>query len=281
MAERKSPPNLDELWPDDAAIEAVLNGPTEFKSKADPRLVARMEELNRLSSSPEILRVAPPSATAYVPPTELRADTKVARPEARVELALPSSRHESPTMPSLKRLEGEPELPGVVQAPSPGARGVLRVSARGAALTGLAVFCLLLVILLVGRTTTGRSERGGAASATAPVPTATQSASPTPTATAVPKTNPSSEPAPSVDSSARPSPTASAAVPLHTGAALKHPPPRASEDPYDPPAMPAVTAPPHVTAAPPPVAPPPIAPPAIAPSVPSTGPGAPAQKPEF
>src|ERR1700691_2242141 len=126
-----------------------MNGPTEFPSKGDPKLVARLKELNRLSSNPELLPPAPPSVAVYVPPVEVRAaGPQDRRAEPKVELDVPPAASEYPTQPSLKRLEGEPDLPvpGVVtktarrarertpQAPS------RPITPRSAALALLTVF---------------------------------------------------------------------------------------------------------------------------------------------
>lgn len=250
MPKREPPQDLDKYRPDEATAEAVMNGPTEFKSKADPKLIARLKELNRLSSNPEILPAAPPSVATYVPPMDVPGasgdETTLPRGEPKVELALPPSRSESPTQPSLRRLEGEPELPGVVKRPArarpPHARP-RPISLRGAVFAVLAVLApVLVVIFVMGRAMRNPRPDGAASALATSSPSAQTSALPAATVSAAPTVVNSAAPAPSVNPSAKTSATTSAAVPGPTGAAPKPRPHVAPDDPYDA-APPATSAP--------------------------------------
>jgi hypothetical protein len=245
MTKRDTPPDLDKYRPDEAALAASMNAPVDYNRNVDPKLRERLRELNRLSANPG---AAPPSeVVVYVPPTELPAASALLSDTRKVELALPPSRNESPTLPSLKRFEGEPEVAAVVKGPStatPGQAhaGGQRVSGRGAALAVLAVLGLgLLVLILVG-SSTGRPERDGTASApsvTEPAPKQSMPTSATGNATtaassgAAPPSPASVTPTPSARPSAVPRTPTSAPVPSPTGGPVKQRQRGASEDPYD------------------------------------------------
>lgn len=289
MATPKQPSiDLREYQPDEAAADAMAERPADYNKNVDPKLRARLDELRRAGSNPDIGRAAPPSEAAYVPPVEIKgADPDRAtlpRTEAKVELSPPPGPRDYPTQPSLKRFEGEPDLPGVVKLPSAPERGAApreraqRVSARTMVTAVLAVVLpVLMVIFLVGRV--GREpERNGAptsppASATAAVPVATVP----PPHTSEPRAS-ASGPEPRASASGpEPTATASTAVPAPTGAAPRPKPRGAVDDPYDasaPSPAPSATAAPQVTAVPtaPPMAPPPPVPTAPTASSGSKGP---------
>ena len=272
MTERHIPPDLDKYRPDEATAEKVMNGPLEYNRDIDPELRARHRALSRLSSNPG---AAPPSeAVEYVPPTELRAARTPARDEPRVKVALPPSRNESPTQPSLRRIEGEPEVPGVVRAPSPGARGLPRP----------VVFVLLAVLIpvlavfffrgLVARQPDPNREVP-AASATVGEPAAMLSAV-TSSVPAVQRPTPSEEP--SATASPRASASASPAGHAPIGVLPKHPPHAGTQEPHDAPpappnpvptAAPTETPRPAATPAPAPAATPGAAPVATTPTPPA------------
>jgi hypothetical protein len=251
MPTRKTPIDLSEYLPDEATARAMAEESVEYNKNVDPKLLARLEELKRRGSSPSLPRVAPASVSAYVPPTRI---PQSLRADAKVEIAALPAPTEFPTQPSLRRLDGEPDVPGVVKGP----RWPRPVSVRTATLAVLAVLApVVLVILMMGRATRepdhnrGASTATGAASAAAaPVPSASASTAPTAVLTAAP--------APS----AEPSATASAVLPAPTGAAPTQKPHHV-EDPYDaaPPVPPSTTAPSATVA--------PTAAPSNAPSAPS------------
>jgi hypothetical protein len=262
MPTRKTPIDLSEYLPDPETAKAMAQGPIEYNKNVDPKLRARLEELKRRGSSPSLPRVALPSVTVYVPPTEI---PEAPRADAKVEIAVPPAPSEFPTQPSLRRLEGEPDLPGVVKSP----RWASPVSVRTATLAVLAVLVpVVLVIIVMGRATQ-KPDLDRAASASTAASSATASPMPPTVASTAPAAVVTAAPAPS----AEPSATPSAAPAAPTGAAHR-PKPRATahDDPYDaapPPLVP--TSAPSATAAS-------SAPPAVPTT---TGPSAPAQKPEF
>lgn len=274
MPTPQKPIDISEYEPDEATADEMAERPAEYNKNVDPALRARLDELRRRGSSPSLPRIALPSVTAYVPPTEIR---EAPRPEAKVEVVLPPAVSEYPTQPSLRRLHGEPEVPGVVK----GARGQRPISARAAALAVLAVLApVVLVIVLMGRGTR-KPERdsappaatGAAASASATVSVA---------ASPLPPTAASSSPAAPVTatpaSSATASTTATAVVPVPTGAAPKPRPKEAIDDPYDasvPAPPPSATAAPSASVVPAPVPAPSTTPPAAksaAPTAPTAAP---------
>ena len=244
MSTRKTPINLSEYMPDEATARAMAEESVEYNKNVDPKLLARLEELRR-NSSPSLPRVAPPSDAAYVAPTATPANNVTLPRVAKVNV-VPLRESDRETQPSLKRLEGEPELAGVERrrVPAP-------VSLRTAVLAVLAVLApVVLVVVLMGRE---KRQPGGAATA---VPSATATASTT--ATAEPSTVPAVVPTPPVP-----------AQPVRPRA-------MAPDDPYDA-APPAATA-PSVTAQPsaaPAVAPAPPTPSAAPPAVKSAAPTAP------
>jgi hypothetical protein len=283
---------LDKYLPDEATADAAMNGPTEFKSKADPKLTARLEELNRQSANPAALPPAPASVTAYVPPTPLaeasQDRTTLPRVEPKVELAVPPSRSESPTEPSLKRLEGEPEVPGVVKGPSAYApkerrasatKGAQPVSTRTAVLATLAVLApVLMVIAVMGRVMRqpGPSEAASARmemETAAPVPsvaaTAAQPSAAPVTSARAPSAPPSASAVPSASVSAEPSASPPAVGPHKTKphatveapyGDASAPSPRKTAEPVTPPPTPHASAPPVQVAPPsPPTTPKPVA----------------------
>ena len=226
MPTRKTPIDVSEYLPDEATARAMAQGPIAYNQDVDPKLLARLEELKRMSSNPDLLRPAPASTTEYVPPREVRSagseDATLPRAEPKVEVAPPPGPSDYPTQPSLKRLDGEPELPGVVNARST-ARS-RHVSVRSALLAVLAVVLpVLVVIVLMGRGMQ-RAEQAGAVSANpAIVPTARASVEPTVAVSASPTAAESATPTPT----AGPSATVSAVVP-----ALKPKPRGTWDDPY-------------------------------------------------
>ena len=283
------PIDLSEYQLDDATRKAVMAGPAPYNKDVDPELRAKLAQLKREGgSSPFIMRVAPPSVAAYVPPTELPS-TSVAndggRAEPKVEVDLPSSPADYPTQPSLQRLEGEPDVlvPGVVkragnartrtQQARPGA-----IKLRSAVLAVLAVLVpVVLVIIVMGRIMRQQAPRDAAPPAATSTPTAKPSALPSATMSAVTTAAASSTPVPSAVPSTAPSATASGAV----HGAPRQPHHTTVDDPYDaaaPTASPAVTVAPQATTAPHVTAVPTVAPP-VAPT--TKGPTAPVQKPEF
>ncbi len=278
---RKTPDDLDRYLPDKATREAVLNGPTEFKSQADPKLVARLEELNRMSSEPEPLRPAPPSVTAYAEAEIREADPEhktLPRMEPKVELAVPPAPSEMPTQPSLRRIEGEPEVPGVEQRVA--RRGLLRVPFRTAALAVLSVFIpVLIVIVLMGRATRTGERAGAAPPMTAiepariapPVPVGSAATAPSSSASSAPAT--SAAPAPSSTPNAAPNASSTPPAPAPMGARVKPRRRGAPNDPYDaPPATAASPTSPVAPAASPPVAPPTASPHVVPTAAPSVAP---------
>jgi len=221
MKPKDPPEDLDKYLPDRAAAEAVLNGPIPYNRNIDPKLRERQRELNRLSSEPEPLRPAPPSVTAYAEAEIREANPEhktLPRIEPRVELAVPPAPSEMPTQPSLKRIEGEPEVPGVVSGVP--RRGLLGISWRGAALAVLTVFLpVLLVIVLMGREVRkAEHEREASVSAARPTAPSPAPSAPLPVApTAAPKEVASPAPEPSEAPSAEPAvpaPKESAAMPV-------------------------------------------------------------------
>ncbi len=266
---RTTPTDLDQYLPDEAAEAEIMAGPTEG-NKVDPELI---EKLRRLGTNPEIMRVAPPSVTEYVAPTALpgagSGERTAKRAEARVEVAVPLKETDFPTMPSLKRLHGEPEVPGVVRGPSAVApsedqgetREGSRTKGRAAALIVAAVLLpMILVIIFRGRTTPQPGADSGTGSATA---TPVLSAAPiAPTAPSVPvRAIPSTEPT-------APVPVAPASVAAPPAAAPTFKPAgRALKlTPRDSTAAPTAAAPPPTAV--------PVAPPAVtsAPALPLPGP---------
>lgn len=264
MPTRKTPIDLSEYLPDPETAKAMAQGPIEYNKNVDPKLRARLEELKSRGSSPSLPRVAPPSVAVYVPPTKV---PEAPRADAKVEIAAPPAPSEFPTQPSLRRLEGEPDLPGVVK----GTRWPRPVSLRTATLAVLAVLApVVLVIVVMGRVTQNPDHnRGASTSAAAPsaaasqVPSAGTSAAATAVVTAAP--------APSATPSST-APAAAAATAAPTGAAGRpRPHATAPDDPYDAAPAPVPTSAPNATSAP-----------SAAPTMPTTtGPSAPAQKPEF
>ena len=264
MSTRKTPINLSEYMPDEATARAMAEESVEYNKNVDPKLLARLEELRR-NSSPSLPRVAPPSDAAYVAPTATPANNVTLPRVAKVNV-VPLRESDRETQPSLKRLEGEPELAGVERrrVPAP-------VSLRTAVLAVLAVLApVVLVVVLMGRE---KRQPGGAATA---VPSATAKA----TATAVPSATATAVPSATATAS-----TTATAEPSTVPAVVPTPPvpaqpvrPRAMapDDPYDA-APPAATA-PSVTAQPsaaPAVAPAPPTPSAAPPAVKSAAPTAP------
>ena len=183
MPTRKTPIDLSEYLPDPETARAMAQEPIEYNKNVDPKLRARLEELRR-NSSPSLPRVAPPSDAAYVAPTALPANNVTLPRVAKVNVA-PPRESDRETQPSLKRIEGEPELAGVERrrVPAP-------VSLRTAVLAVLAVLApVVLVVVLMGRE---KGQYGAAATGSttvsAPVVSvsATAAVAPSVTATAVP-----------------------------------------------------------------------------------------------
>jgi hypothetical protein len=254
MATSKTPIDLREYMPDDATADAMAEEPARYNRDVDPALLERLAELKRRTSSPDILPAAPASFAVYVPPTELQAgrpeDAASPRAKPKVEIDTPLPGSEYPTLPSLKRLEGEPEMPGVEK----GARGqghgkaplisVRPVTARGAAVAVLVVVAPVLLVILV----MGSGKRNPELAATSPMSVATGSE-----AAAKPSGVPSAAASVALVPSAEPSATASTAVPVGpTSAGARQKPRNAVEDPYDaaPSAASSVTAAPQATAEP-------------------------------
>ena len=258
------PIDLSEYELDEATRKAVMAGPAPYNKDVDPELREKLARLKREGgSSPFLMRVAPPSVAAYVPPTELPstgAANDSGRAAPKVEVDVPSAASELPTQPSLKRLEGEPDLPipGLVKGASrartqalqaPPDAGKLRLSA----LAVLAVLVpLLVVIVVMGRIMREQHAKDVAAAAATSTATlamtAQPSAAPSAMATAA-STAPPAPPASAVPSTG-PTATASPAVPAPTGAATKRRPHGEPVDPYD--AAPPATSAPSAT---PPAAP--------------------------
>lgn len=270
---RKDPEDLDRFLPDKAEIEAVLNRPVRQQRDIDPKLRARQQEINRHSSSPEILPPAPPSVRVYAEAELPEADAERAtlpRAGRKVEIALPPKASEMPTQPSLKRIELD--VPGVVNGVPQ--RGRLRISRRAVVLAVLLGLIPLAVLAVTGRGGPKGRENPGAASAVAAtvVPSAAVPAAPSaaPTATASPAPVASEVPsAPPVT----PTATASAAVPAPKGATVKQKPQPPHGDPYDtapatPKAAPTSSPAPEVATVAPAVAPAPV--PTVAPAAPPT-----------
>jgi hypothetical protein len=248
---RNTPIDVSEYLPDEATADAVAEGPNEYNRNIDPKLRARLAELKRLDSDPDVLRVAPPSVAVYVKPTEVRvavADDK-AGALPKVKLAPSSPSRELPTMPSLKRIRGEPEVPGVVTAPSTigssGDHGVespkpgQRASVRTAMLAVLAVLVpMIIVILLMGHAMRHPEHDSPAPAITATEPAMTTSALSSATPPAAPTA--ANNATPTVVTSAAAPPAASVGAPPPR--LPKHHPRGAPDEPYD--------APPRATAAP-------------------------------
>ncbi len=293
MPKRKPPEDLDKYRPDEATADAVMNDPidpVDYARRVDPKLIARLEELNRQSANPG---PAPPSVTAYVPPTPLaeasQDRTTLPRAVPKVELAVPPSRSESPTEPSLKRLEGEPEVPGVVKGPSAYApkerraaatKGGQRIPKRTAVLATLAFASAALVLVAMARIVrqAAPSEAASARMAmepAAPVPSVAATVATAALPSAAPVT---SAPAPSAPSSASAVPSASASAEPASPPAVgphKTKPHATADDPYGDGAMPS----PRKTAEPAPL-PPPTPPPSSAPSAAAVVPQATAPVPK-
>jgi hypothetical protein len=273
MAKHPTPTDLDEYLPDAAARAELAAGSPDYNRNVDPKLV---EKLRGMGTNPDLLRVAPPSVKEHVGPTEVPGaghDRKSApRGQARVELAT-----ERPTTPALKRLQGEPDVPGVVKGPStvappdPQTAGQ-RVSPRAAVLAVLAVLIpVLIVIVVMGRV--AREERNGTVPSVASGdPAVTTSALPAPAVSTAPTASSSSAPAPSITPTAVAPASTSAAAPAPT--VPKHQPRGALEEPRGP--APGATS---VASATPPAVPtaPPI--PVPAPSTPAAPPPAPTAPP--
>ena len=234
MSTRKTPINLSEYMPDEATARAMAEESVEYNKNVDPKLLARLEELRR-NSSPSLPRVAPPSDAAYVAPTATPANNVTLPRVAKVNV-VPLRESDRETQPSLKRLEGEPELAGVERrrVPAP-------VSLRTAVLAVLAVLApVVLVVVLMGRE---KGQYGAAATGSttvsAPVVSVSATAAVAPSATATA----------SVTATTVPS-----AVPAAVSAQPVKPRATATDDPYDaaPPtsAAPPATAPPEATTQP-------------------------------
>jgi hypothetical protein len=216
MAKReiKTKEDLAKYLPDAAAIEEAMRESIDYGKEVDPALV---EKLQHMKTDPGILRPAPPSETAYVPPTTLpgsaQDDEPTMRAERKVELKVPRM-SDAPTAPSLKRLEGEPEVPGVVKGPSAyapkgtraAAKDAQRISTRTAVLATLAFASAALVLVAMARIMRQPAppEAGSARMAmepAAPVPSVAATAAQTATA---------AQPSAALSASAVPSASASA-----------------------------------------------------------------------
>jgi hypothetical protein len=279
--EIKTQEDLAKYLPREEDPDEEAKDPAEYLKNVDPEL---LDKLRHMQTDPDLLRPAPPSETAYVPPTALpdaaQDDEPTTRAEKRVELKLPRM-SDAPTAPSLKRLEGEPEVPGVVKGPSAYApstkRGALpapgkhRVSARTAALGALLGLVPVLLMIVVVEEKLRHPPSSGAESAhtamepAAPVPSVAATVATAVQPSAAPVTT---APSPSAPASASAVPSASAtAEPAASPPAVgphKTKPHATVEDPYGDASAPS----PRKTAEPAPLPPPPTPPPPSAPPAP-------------
>jgi len=189
MPKRTTPTDLDQYLPDEASVAEFVAGPTAG-NRVDPALV---EKLRRMGTNPNIMRVAPPSVTEYVAPTALpgagSGERTARRAEAKVEVAVPLKATEFPTMPSLKRVQGEPEVPGVVKGQP------REASKRTRGRTAVLIFAVVLLPLILVILFRGRTMPQPAAAPTTTSPKVAPTLSPVPTApSALVRTVPSAEP---------------------------------------------------------------------------------------
>jgi hypothetical protein len=221
---RKSDDDLNKYLPDEATAAAAMDESATYGEEVPPELLARLAQLK---TDPNIKRNAPESVSVYVPPTDVPSpdqdEKTLPRAPAKVALApgpaAPSDARDLPTMPALKRLEGDQDVAVAVRIGRRLARAarrqptdLARTPVRTAAGALLAVLApVIIVIVLFVRPT----PKNGT------TPTATATANPT-VAPSAPRAPPppvaeSARSIPSSIPSAAPSgstaPSGSAAVP--------------------------------------------------------------------
>jgi hypothetical protein len=225
--------DLSKYLPDEATANAATEEAATYdKEISRPEL---LERLARLKTNPDLLKAAPESVQAYVPPTAVPDRSDRTLPHARVQVAVaaPPRPQELPTMPALKRLAEEHHVqPGAVEggalqasksAPRTPAATTPRPSVRALVLGVLAVLAVLLPLLVVillfvkPQQDADAKSLGTAATSATVAMTATAATAAAPSA--APRLPASIAPAPETSSAApRPAPKASAR-------AVKLPPP--------------------------------------------------------
>jgi hypothetical protein len=250
--------DLSKYLPDEATANAATEEAATYdKEISRPEL---LERLARLKTNPDLLKAAPESVQAYVPPTAVPDRSDPTLPHARVQVAVaaPPRPQELPTMPALKRLAEEHHVqPGAVEggalqasksAPRTPAATTPRPSVRALVLGVLAVLAVLLPLLVVILLFVKPQQDADAKS----LGTAATSATVAVTATAATAAAPSA--APRLPASIAPAPETSSAAPRpapkSSGKSVKPnlpaPPPspnmttRASAAPASAPSAPAV-----------------------------------------